>query len=217
MNLYEKSISIGSQNLVINTFKSIYWPDQKMLILADLHVGKAAHFRKNGIPIPNTISQVDLQRLTYLFHFYEVEKVLIVGDIIHSKTNSEVEKFQLWKQQWPHIQWILVKGNHDRLAQRDWEQLGLTNILDELNIQDLLFIHEPPKILKENTFYISGHIHPGVLLWSLSRSKIRLPAFVLQEQQLILPAFSQFTGLDTESIVGAEKYYVITDQSIIEL
>jgi metallophosphoesterase superfamily enzyme len=32
--------------------KAVFWPAQGMLIIADIHFGKAASFRAQGIPVP---------------------------------------------------------------------------------------------------------------------------------------------------------------------
>ena len=40
--------------------KCMFWKEHNSLILADLHIGKAGHFRKAGIPIPSHIHIDDL-------------------------------------------------------------------------------------------------------------------------------------------------------------
>gem|GEM_PF-6533221 len=63
MKIGEQTITFNKQELTLNTQRSIYWKDQKTLILSDLHLGKAAHFRKHGIAIPMDTAITDLTRL----------------------------------------------------------------------------------------------------------------------------------------------------------
>jgi metallophosphoesterase superfamily enzyme len=54
------------------------------LILSDLHLGKTAHFRKNGIPLPANIILEDLKRLSILIDHFKPEKIIVVGDFLHA-------------------------------------------------------------------------------------------------------------------------------------
>ena len=50
-----------SETLQLLPEKAIFWEKENTLFLADPHFGKAAAFRKVGIPIPETTSEDDLQ------------------------------------------------------------------------------------------------------------------------------------------------------------
>ena len=54
---------LHQQTLWLTAQRSIFWEEQKTLIVSDLHFGKTGHFRKSGIPVPQTIYKEDLQRL----------------------------------------------------------------------------------------------------------------------------------------------------------
>lgn len=217
MKLSEKDISFGGKTFIINNYRSIFWPEKNILLLADIHIGKAAHFRKNGIAIPNKVGQEDLKRLDKILHHYPAKEVVIVGDILHSNINSEVEKFKEWLLQRENISFTLVKGNHDRLKDLEWKNLGIHQVLTSYHFENIQMIHQPNNEHSDNTFFICGHIHPGIELQTLHRSKLRLPCFVKTQNQLILPAFSLFTGLDTMTLKEEAQYYVITDQHIIDM
>ena len=51
------------ETLHLHADRALYWPRRRMLIVADVHLGKAAAFRSHGIPIPRGTTQKNLQRL----------------------------------------------------------------------------------------------------------------------------------------------------------
>lgn len=206
--------TILNVNLTFTNQRALFWSEEKILIVSDLHVGKSAHFRKHGIAVSSEILQTDLQKLEDLILFFEVERIIIVGDLFHAGYNSDLEIFKEWRRQFSQ-EFILIKGNHDRLKCEHYEKLGVECEENSLKIGPFTFIHDP-KILEENQFYISGHIHPGFVLQGRNE-RLRLPCFAVSEQQIILPAFSKFTGLDTKSLKGDFKNIIFSEGTIFEV
>ncbi len=81
-----------------------------------------------------------------------------------------------------------------------------------LRLKNFTFIHDFDASLQ--TFQITGHIHPGIVLNSAVKS-IRLPCFALSHNQLLLPAFSEFTGLDTKNLPGKSKFLFLQIQKFM--
>lgn len=214
MIIHEQEITWAQHTLILTNKKAIYWPAQKTLILSDLHLGKAAHFRRNGIPIPSQIHQRDLDVLEKLLLHYAVKKVIVVGDLIHAHQNGEVLDFKNFLQQFSEIEFILIKGNHDRIADRKILDLGMKAIYNTFNIDGIEFVHEPEKCAD---YQISGHIHPGVTVRLPTNKHFRLPSYVVSESMIILPAFSQFTGLDTKQSFEKSVNYAILDTGIMAI
>lgn len=212
MIIHEQEITWANQTLILTNRKAIYWPSQKALILSDLHLGKAAHFRKNGIPIPSQIHRKDLEVLEKLIHHYEVNTVIIVGDLIHAQQNGEVLDFKLFLERFSTVAFILIKGNHDRIAEGKLLTLGLKAIHTSYEIEGISFVHEP---IENTDFQISGHIHPGVTVKLPTNKHFRLPSYVVTDKMLILPAFSQFTGLDTKQVFEKAVNYAILETGIV--
>ena len=208
----EISINFAGEQLTLNQYRSIFWDKEKSLILSDLHLGKTAHFRKNGIALPNGVIEKDLENLQKIIEHYEPEKIIIVGDLFHTELNSEIEIFRKWFESFNMIKWLLVKGNHDRFSKK----FGI----EEAQIyetENFIFSHEALDSLQKPQ--IGGHIHPGVNLMAQNRQKLKFPCFLVSENQIILPAFSQFTGLDTnfeKKQSSTFKKYIITAEKLIE-
>lgn len=214
MKIATKNIIIQDQVFTLTNQRALFWKKEKALVLSDLHIGKTAHFRKNGIALSNQIFESDLQRLSVLIEYFQPEKFIVVGDLLHAGDNSDVDKFCEWKNQYSEIEFHLVEGNHDRISKKLEAKLCLHQKSTELEIENIFFIHDFEK--SNPKFQVTGHIHPGIILNSFVK-KIKLPCFALSEHQLLLPAFSEFTGLDTKNLPKNGRFYVFTDAEIYEI
>ncbi len=213
--IQQLEIISGGERLLLNNYRSIFWPARKMLTLADLHAGKPAHFRRHGIALPQQIIQRDLDRLTVLIEHYTPTQVVVVGDMLHSGRNSETEIFSKWLKKFPSLKWILIKGNHDRNL-LELSEFFHFDVVDSLEVSPFHFVHHPQE---GDLITISGHIHPGVKLRGANRQGLKLPCFLVLPKQIILPAFSLFTGLDTDFVKHHPEFtsvYVVSDEGIFE-
>lgn len=206
--------TIQNQTLVFTNQRALFWQEQKAVIICDLHIGKTAYFRKNGIPIPSDILEKDLERLSILIENFSAEQLLIVGDFLHAGKNKDFELFEEWRSKNSRLKIILIKGNHDIHKADFLKLLDITIVDNSLKLEPFTFIHEP--LDSENEYSISGHLHPGVTVKLEKRKTVRLPCFRVSDNQLILPAFSEFTGLDTKSCEDFECI-AFTEDLIFEL
>ncbi|MEY8760175.1 ligase-associated DNA damage response endonuclease PdeM [Chryseobacterium tongliaoense] len=214
MNLATKNITLQNEVFTLTNQRAVFWEKQKALILSDLHIGKTAHFRKNGIALANHIMKNDLERLSVLIAYFQPEQFIVVGDLLHAGDNSDVDEFCNWKNQYPELKFFLIEGNHDRISKELEAKLCFDFKAQLLETDHFIFVHDFDKA--EQKFQITGHIHPGIVLNSTVKN-LRLPCFVQTSNQLLLPAFSEFTGLDTKNIPKDGKFFVFTDAEIHEL
>lgn len=214
MNIATKNIKILQETFTLTNQRALYWEKEKALIFSDLHIGKTAHFRKNGIALANHIMKNDLERLSILIEYFKPDKFIIVGDLLHAGNNSEVDEFCEWKKQYSDIKFCLVEGNHDRISKTLERKLCLDFREKTLEIDEISFAHDFDR--SNPKFQITGHIHPGFVINSVVK-KIKLPCFAHTSKQLLLPAFSEFTGLDTKNIPKKGIYFVFTDSEIYEI
>ncbi|SMC85488.1 ligase-associated DNA damage response endonuclease PdeM [Pedobacter africanus] len=210
------TINFKGEQLVLSTERAIYWEAQQMLIVSDLHIGKSAHFRKNGIQVPSTVGTTDLHRLSNLITQFMPETLLVTGDMFHNNINSDANAFMEWRKKYPDLKVVLVKGNHDDLRNEDYEALGITVHSKELLLFPFRFIHDKPSAIDEY-YNISGHIHPGVMLYGKARQQLKFPCFYFGADCAVLPAFSVFTGLKIMTPGKGDSFYVITPQKVVKL
>jgi len=190
------SFSLLNQDLLLLPQKAIYWKQEKTLIAADVHLGKVGHFRKAGIAVPLNMEQNDLSVLSDLIDEHRPEKLIFLGDLFHSDMNADWDWFVLWRKQFPELTIILVKGNHDIIADSHYINLNI-QLVDQLLTGPFLMLHIPlnETELKQASGYVfCGHIHPGINLIGKGRQQLTLPCFAFGSKQLIMPSFGKFTG-----------------------
>src|SRR6478672_3436553 len=110
-------------NLLLLPEKAIWFPDYKVLLLSDVHLGKGAHFRKSGIAIPQQLAQEDLAVLSDLVHQYQPQKIIFLGDLFHSDINNDWDWFCMWRDLHQKIEMVLIKGNHDILPKEFYQKV----------------------------------------------------------------------------------------------
>lgn len=189
---------ILGQHLLLLPQKAIYWKEEKTLIISDLHFGKAAHFRKAGIAVPNGNITADILLLGKLIQKYLPETLIFLGDLFHSDFNSDWNLFSNWRKLHPTLKIILVKGNHDIIPSNYYSTLGIEIINKELYLGPFEFAHHPfslnQEISENHPYRICGHLHPGIRLAGKGRQTATLSCFFFSKNQAILPAFGSFTG-----------------------
>jgi len=173
----------------------VYWPERKTLLVADVHLGKEHVFSRTGSAIPTGPSEGDIARLSNLVQSSRATRLLVLGDLIHAKPNSnedwltQLSEF-LTKHQQLRVE--VVAGNHDKA---DGQQLLDRRIIwhtKPLHEDKFVFQHEPGEDHRGHIF--SGHIHPCYRLSASRKESIRAPVFWFGRHCTVLPSFGQFTG-----------------------
>lgn len=209
-------ITIREEELILDKERAIYLPQRQLLAISDLHLGKAAHFRKSGIAVSNEVSKSDLKRLSALLLEYKPFTLLINGDMFHSDYNSEIDEFAAWKKEFNHVEFILVKGNHDKQNETVYENLGITVHDPSYNVGEFSFIHDAADNQSQR-YRIGGHIHPGISIYNSTKQRIKLPCFYFGLTYAILPAFSVFTGLQLVKPKEHDQVFAITPGKVIKV
>lgn len=210
-------IQLGKQTIQLLSEKALYHAIDETLIIADLHLGKAMHFRKNGISIPHKSAEKDYERLTELLHRIKPKRVILLGDLFHSTHNYEWNLFCDFVDAFKQVEFILVLGNHDILDRSHYKNSCLTIIEEVLEEENLIYSHHPLKKVPSGKWNIAGHIHPGVVLNGKGKQHLKLPCFYWHVNQLIVPAFGSLTGLQLIDIEKEAKVFVIGKGKVIEV
>lgn len=203
-------VDVGGEQLTLLPDRAIFWEGKKTLIVSDLHLGKAGHFRKHGIPVSRKIHFTDLKILQELILLHKPVEVILLGDLFHSSKNNEWEDFIRFVSVFDFVKFILVRGNHDIMDEYPSE----LNVVDRLERPPFSFTHER----EESPYYnLSGHLHPGFRIRGLARDGLTLPCFYFSTQHGVLPAFGQFTGIKTIKPAKGDKVFGIADDNVMEL
>jgi DNA ligase-associated metallophosphoesterase len=207
---------LQQQNLWLSSQRSIFWEEEKVLIVSDLHFGKTGHFRKWGIGVPQNIYKEDLQRLVNLLHHFQPSQLIVVGDFFHSSVNTELDWFKRWRDDFSHIKVILVRGNHDILKDSWYEETAIDVIYPTLQLGPFLFSHDQCDA-NSSLYSFCGHIHPGILVHGLGKQSLRFPCFYFGQTHCILPAFSKFTGAVAMDKAVAKAVYAIVENELVKM
>lgn len=187
------SLTLHEQKLSLLPQRAIYWHEERTLIVADVHLGKAQTFQRAGMAVPALSFQHDLARLAELANTTGAERLLVLGDFVHHRsglTAAVVEDIRRWSLGL-HAELVVVLGNHDRPNKALLTELPLTLCEPAWRRGPFIFAHE--LFANENStsseFCFLGHIHPVVNL-----PQMRLPVFAFYRHYCVMPAFSYFTG-----------------------
>lgn len=208
--------TVHEQKLWLSPQRSIFWEEEKTLILSDVHFGKTGHFRKSGIAVPQAVYKEDLQRMVDLLHFFKPEQMIVVGDFFHSDANTELDWFKKWRADFSSLKIILVKGNHDILKKNWYRQCTIELVEDSLQINSFLFTHDRCED-RNDVFTFCGHIHPAIILNGPGKQSLRFPCFYFSKNYCILPAFSKFTGAVGLESSSARSIYAIVETKLMQV
>jgi DNA ligase-associated metallophosphoesterase len=195
--------------------RAIFWAKQNTLYIADTHFGKAATFRKAGIPVSEHTTEEDLQRLEQLLQSTQAERLVILGDFLHARAGrTEPVRTLLfhWKEKFRSLAIILIRGNHDLQSGDPWPELGI-ECLPDPTVEPNWDLRHLPQESKCRPF-LAGHIHPGYRIQGKGRDTLRCPCWVVGPTRIILPAFGSFTGLKNVRLFEKEKAYLTNGEEI---
>ncbi|WP_415921228.1 ligase-associated DNA damage response endonuclease PdeM [Tateyamaria sp. SN6-1] len=168
---------------------ALFWPAHSLLCVSDLHLGKAERIaRRGGAQLPPYETRDTLTRLAADLDSTGARQVICLGDSFDDRTAAHAlpEEERLWITRLQAGRtWIWIEGNHDPGPL----EFGGTH-RSEMVIGPLTFRHIAQG---DATGEVSGHYHPKATLHTRGRAVTR-PAFLLDEQRLILPAYGTYTG-----------------------
>lgn len=182
-------VVLEGEHIQLLAQRALHWPAQRLLAIADLHLGKDDVFRDAGIALPAGGTSADLSRLSDLIFMTGATRLRVLGDFIHGTRGVA-----RWRDAWrgfrarhQEIRIELVLGNHDR----GLDPTGLDVLIVGEGLTEGPFIFRHDRQREDAGLCISGHVHPVVRLPTLGKA---FPVFHLQSEGLVLPAFSEMTG-----------------------
>lgn len=183
-------LSICGKQLVADMSGALYWPGERMLVVADLHLEKASSRARSGAFLPPYDTRATLERLAEAMDRYDPECVVCLGDSLHDTGAADriapADRAALAVLQ-EDRRWLWVLGNHDPAVS---PELG-GEAVAHLDVGGLRLVHVPTP--GRATHEIAGHLHPAARL-SVYGHTLRKPCFLGNRLRLLLPAFGALTG-----------------------
>ena len=181
-------VELAGAHLVVDPGGVIYWPEERVLAVADLHFEKASSFARYGALLPPYDTAATLARLCEVIMRYRPRAVFALGDSFHDGDGpqrlGDVDREAVNALQ-NGRDWVWIAGNHDPDP-----AVGIGGVFTpEMKVGGLTFRHEP----KGQAGEIAGHLHPMARISASGRS-ISRKCFAIDSERMVMPAFGAFTG-----------------------
>ena len=182
------AVHIAGITLHADLSGALYWEEQRLLVVSDLHLEKGSSYATRGVLLPPYDTIATLGRLGAVIARHDPRTVIALGDSFHDRAahdrmsppNREVlGALQLRRD------WIWISGNHDPELPSD---LGGT-VAAEVAIGPITFRHEPTGAQGE----IAGHLHPKARVSTRGRA-VERRCFASDGARAVMPAFGAYTG-----------------------
>ncbi len=184
------AIALAGTTLVADPAGALYWPDERLLVAADLHLEKGSAFAKRGVLLPPYDTATTLARLARLVERYAPRLVLALGDSFHDghgparmSAGDRAALTMLRRSR----DWIWIAGNHDPYLP---DGIG-GGFADVLALGPLTFRHQPSPDPCDGE--VAGHLHPLARVAQRGRA-VRRRCFASDGHRLVMPAFGAYTG-----------------------
>lgn len=206
-------IDCAGERVWLTPERAAWWPARSTLLVADLHVGKEATFRRHGIAMPDAVLDEAIARLDRAIATTRAGRIVVIGDLIHGRaglTEDVVERFAAWRERFNGTV-ELVLGNHDRHV-RSLPPSWRVELREESSPDGpFVYRHEPSSrdALASGVVEWAGHLHPTLRIVGAAA-----PAFVVSEQQVILPAFTSFSRGPGFLPCQGQQVHVIADGAV---
>ena len=195
---FAQQIVVEGQSLLLLPERAVLHAASRTLFIADLHLGKSASFRAQGLPVPAGTTLDNLERLATLVRRHDAARLVFLGDLLHSRhaqRASAIAPLHAWRAAHAALRCVLVRGNHDSHAGDPPSSLGF-EVVDEPwrvdGADGLVACHHPQRVAGGTV--LAGHWHPAIDLRGPARDHERLACFCHIDGLLVLPAFGAFTG-----------------------
>ena len=211
-------VGAGGQALVLLADKAVWWPARRTLLVADLHVGKAASFRALGVPVPPGTTSSTLAALDALIERCPARRIVFLGDFLHAPeahAPATLGALARWRGRHAQLELTLVRGNHDDRAGDPPPALAIEVVDEPLRVDDLALCYHPR--LQLGVYALVGHLHPCVSLGGPAHDRLRLPCFHLGPAFGVLPAFGSFTGMHPIRRRPGDRVFVVADGRVAAL
>jgi DNA ligase-associated metallophosphoesterase len=185
----------AGHELLLGQGHALYWPAERALLVADLHLEKASWYAQRGQMLPPYDSRDTLERLADAVRITGARRVITLGDNFHDDAGAlrlDTHCTGMLEALTRALDWVWITGNHDEALPKGF---GGT-ILPELELGGVILRHEART--GETAPELSGHYHPKLRV-NVRGRHIARPCAVLgrgaaRAERMILPAFGTLTG-----------------------
>lgn len=182
------SIKIAGVPFTGDASGALFWDDENLLIVSDLHLEKGSSFATRGILLPPWDTAATLAQLAAVISRYDPRTVIALGDSFHDEDaharvsgpdRETIAAMQAGRD------WIWIEGNHDPKPPASLRGA----VAAEMAIGAVCFRHQPTGAAGE----IAGHLHPKARVSTRARS-IERRCIATDGVRAVMPSFGAYTG-----------------------
>jgi DNA ligase-associated metallophosphoesterase len=181
-------VAVAGVTFIADCAGALYWPEEGLLAIADLHLEKGSSFAARGVLLPPYDTAATLGGVARLVTRYAPRIVIALGDSFHDGDGpariAAADRAALAVLQRGR-DWIWIAGNHDPDPA---DGIG-GSFTGEIGFGALIFRHAPTGADGE----IAGHLHPMARVSARGRSMSRR-CFAGDGTRLVMPAFGAYAG-----------------------
>jgi uncharacterized protein len=183
-------VVVNGARLRLDHHGAVWWPEERTLVLADMHFEKGSAYASRGQMLPPYDSAATLARLGDLVARHRPERLIALGDSFHdigAGARMEPGIMAGLTTLANGLEMIWITGNHD-------PEIPLPlpgRRCGEAVFGPLTFRHEPAPGHQPGE--IAGHLHPVARVVS-ERGSVRRRAFIADGRRLLMPAFGAYAG-----------------------
>jgi uncharacterized protein len=190
-------VTLAGTALSVTVDGGLWQPDERLLVVSDLHLEKGSSFAARGRLLPPYDTKATLARLEDLVKALNPAVVIALGDSFHDVDAAarldDVDRRQLARIMTGR-RWIWIAGNHDPIGSID--DIG-GEVHSEISFGPLTYRHEPAGgavgTADAGQGEVAGHFHPKTTIRT-RLARFSGPCFVHDAARLVMPAFGAFTG-----------------------
>ncbi|PZU93968.1 MAG: ligase-associated DNA damage response endonuclease PdeM [Chelatococcus sp.] len=188
--LDEAAFLLGRLAIVPDLSGALWLPEERTLVVADLHLEKGSAYAARGLMLPPYDSATTLAALSAAILRRQPRRVIALGDSFHDSAGCSrlvPEALASLRALQAGRDWLWITGNHDPLI--DAAMGGDSTA--EIAIGGVRLRHEPSA--DETGFEIAGHLHPAAKVRLRGRT-VRRRCFALSARRCVMPAMGAYAG-----------------------
>jgi DNA ligase-associated metallophosphoesterase len=182
-------LTVFGVELVVDVSGILYWPAQRLLAVADLHLEKGSSYAERRVLLPPYDTAATLARLSQAIARYAPRVIVALGDSFHDGRGparlADSDRASLLGLQRGR-DWIWIAGNHDP---EPAENIG-GRFMATFVLGGLTFRHTPEDAAGGE---IAGHLHPVARVAGRGRAVSRR-CFATDGRRMVMPAFGAYAG-----------------------
>jgi uncharacterized protein len=184
----QNALDVADVTLIADVSGALFWDEQSLLVVSDLHLEKGSSFAARGVLLPPYDTAATLSRLAAVIARHDPRMVIALGDSFHDRDAHErltaADRDAITAMQ-ARRDWIWISGNHDPALPPDLGGM----VASEVAIGRIVFRHEPTGAYGE----IAGHLHPKARVPTRGRT-VERRCFASDGERAVMPAFGAYAG-----------------------